>query len=117
MLEDQRIESRSDAVSATPISMEKIQMVLASLNNPSNFNVTSEHLDEILAQRKQVNEFVHEDKKEELAHQRFILRWSLISILVMSVLILWKAPEYFTQVITALIAGLGGFGIGKSQGK
>lgn len=82
-----------------------MQRVLNADNSP---DFTSEQIDELLAQKRQVNEFVHEDKKRESENSKFFLTVVLLFILIFSAMIVWKLPEYFGEVLSFLAGLFGG---------
>lgn len=97
----------------SPVTTESLQMLMASLGNQQNLPVNVEHVTEMLSQRRQINEFINEDKKRNSWDQRYYLTAGLMFILVISALIIFTYPEYFTQVLALIIGGFGGFGFGR----
>ena len=97
----------------SPVSTENLQMLLAQLGNQGSLPVTEEHVAEMLAQRRQINEFINEDKRRSSYDQKYYLTGGLIFVLLISALTIFTHPEYFTQVLSLIIGGFGGFGLGK----
>ncbi len=121
MHNDELNKKRSNDVESTPaispVTTEKLQMLMASMGNQQNLPVNEEHVTEILAQRRQINGFINEDKQRESSDQRYFLTAGLIFILLISALTILKKPEYFTQVLSLIIGGFGGFGFGRATKK
>lgn len=105
------IGSRID--SPNPVSTEQLQMLMASLSGQQDLPVNEEHITEILAQRRQINEFINKDKERVSWDGRYYLTAGLIFILLISALVILTHPEYFTQVLALIIGGFGGFGLGR----
>ena len=101
----------------TRVVSESLQMLMASLGGSQDLPVTEEHISEMLSQRRQVNEFVNEGKKRDSYDQRYCLTIGLLFIVVISALIIFTHPEYFTQVLSLIIGGFGGFGLGRASKK
>lgn len=99
---------------ASPVSTENLQMVMASLGNQSNLPVNEEHVTEMLSQRRQINEFINTDKGRDSYDKKYYLTVGLIFILLISALVIFTYPEYFTQVLALIIGGFGGFGLGRA---
>jgi len=88
-------------------------MLMASMGNQQNLPVTAEHVTEMLSQRRQINEFINQDKGRNSWDQKYYLTAGLIFILGISALVIYTHPEYFTQVLALIIGGFGGFGLGR----
>jgi polyferredoxin len=84
---------------------------MANIGN-QQLPVTSGHVDEILSQRRQINEFINKDKERDSWDRKYYLTVGLIFILIISCLVIFTYPEYFTQVLSLIIGGFGGFGLG-----
>lgn len=82
-------------------------------------NLSETQVDEVLAQRKEIAGFVHEDRKRESFDTKFILIGILIFVLLFSCLVLWKKPDVFSEVLSLIVGlfggGAGGYGLGKSK--
>jgi len=74
-------------------------------------DLTKEQKDELLSQRRQISEYIHEDKKRSSFDNRFHLIAALVFVLLFSGLVLWQKPDVFEQVL-ALVVGLFGGGAG-----
>ena len=86
---------------------------MATMGNQQSNQVTEDHINELLAQRRQVNEYVNEDRKRSSWDKKYYLTIGLAFILLISCLIIFTHPEFFTQVLSLIIGGFGGFGLGK----
>ena len=95
------------------ITTETLQMLMTNLSNQQNLPITEGHVSEMLAQRRQINEFISDDKKRGSWDQKYYLTVGLVFILLISGLLLLTRPEYFTQVLSLIIGGFGGFGLGR----
>ncbi|MBI5613570.1 hypothetical protein HY947_01475 [Candidatus Gottesmanbacteria bacterium] len=100
---------------------EKLMAIMRQIESSSFDKMDSEHITEVLAQRRQVREYIHEENMQE--HERFkILQKNglvhLIIIILFALIILLMVvfvdKSYFPQAITLIIGFLGGFGVGKS---
>ena len=111
-------EMKPDGDSPNPriptITRESIQMLAASLSGQQNLPVTEAHVEEMLSQRRQINEFINKDKERDSWDGKYYLTIGLIFILAISALIIFTKPEYFTQVLALIIGGFGGFGLGRT---
>ncbi len=99
----------------TPVSTESLQMMMASLGNQPNLPVNETHVTEMLSQRRQINEFINTDKARDSYDKKYYLTAGLIFILLISGLVIFTYPEYFTQVLALIIGGFGGFGLGRAS--
>ena len=97
-----------------PVSSESLQMLMASLGDQQNLPVNEAHVTEMLSQRRQINEFISEDKKRGSYDKKYFLTAGLIFIVVISSIVIFTHPEYFTQVLALIIGGFGGFGFGQA---
>jgi hypothetical protein len=88
-----------------------MQKVLGSDNSP---DFTKEQVDELLSQKREITGYIHEDKKSDSWDNKFYLVAILIFVLLFSCLVLWKKPEFFSEVLSFLTGvfggGLGGYG-------
>lgn len=110
--EDQE-EATEVGMVETPVTTEKLQVMLASLGNQQKLPMNEKHVTEMLFQRRQINEFINKDKQRDSGDKRYFLTAGLVFIFMISCLVLYTYPEYFTQVLSLIIGGFGGFGIGK----
>lgn len=102
------VQGQSENAETTHELSILMQRVLGTDNSP---DFTSEQVDELLSQKRQVNEFVHEDKKRDSADAKFYMVVILVFILLFTALILWRRPDYFGEVLSFL-AGLFGGSLG-----
>jgi len=90
-----------------------LQKVLGNENVPE---FTKEQVDEILSQKREITNFIHEDKKRESGDNKFYLVVVLIFICIFAGGVLFNEPEYFDVVLSFLAGifggGLGGYGLG-----
>lgn len=107
------IPAREEKSSEMSILLEK---VLGSDNTP---NFTKEQVDELLSQKREITGFIHNDKQQESWDSKFCFIVVLAFILIFSVLILWKKPDLFNEVLSFLAGlfggGLGGYGLGSRK--
>ncbi len=96
------------------VTTESLQMLMANLGSQQNLPVTEEHVSEMLSQRRQINEFVSKDKERTSWDEKYYLTVGLLFILIISALVIFTHPEYFTQVLSLIIGGFGGFGLGRA---
>lgn len=89
-----------------------LQKVLGADNTP---NFTEKQVDELLAQKREITGFIHEDKKRESRDGKFYLTSVLAFILLFSGLVMWKKPDLFSEVLSFLVGvfggSLGGYGL------
>ncbi len=85
-----------------------LQKVLGTESVPE---FTREQVDEVLSQKREVTNFIHEDKKRESKNNRFYLGFILVFILLFAGMVLFKDPEYF-DIVLGFLAGIFGGGIG-----
>src|ERR1700722_215113 len=94
-----------------------LQILLQKIVGGNTFTPTEKQVDEILAQRAKVIDYVHEDKKIASADSRFYLKMVLVFVLIFAALVLWLDKDIFSQVLSFLAGlfggGLGGYGFGK----
>lgn len=105
--------TNSPTASSNPVSMENLQMLMASLGGQQDLPVNEEHVTEMLAQRRQINEYINKDKERGSWDGKYYLTTGLLFILAISALVMFTRPEYFTQVLSLIIGGFGGFGLGR----
>ncbi|MEK7592867.1 MAG: hypothetical protein AAB508_05775 [Patescibacteria group bacterium] len=100
---------------------EKFMAIMRQIESSSFDKMDGAHITEVLAQRRQVREYIHEENMQE--HERYkILQKNgliqLIIIILFALIILSMVAivdkSYFPQAITLIIGFLGGFGVGKS---
>ena len=96
-----------------PVSTESLQMLMANLGSQPDMPINEGHVTEMLLQRRQINEFINDDKNRNSWDQRYFLTVGLVFILLISALVIFTHPEYFTQVLSLIIGGFGGFGLGR----
>ncbi len=101
----------------SPITTEALQILMANLSNQQNLPVTEDHVAEMLSQRRQINEFINKDNGRKSWDQKYYLTSGLLFILMISGLVIFTKPEYFTQVLALIIGGFGGFGLGRATSK
>lgn len=101
-------------------SNQTLQLLLEKVMGGESFTPTSQQFDEILAQRKTVHSYIHEERMQE--HDRFKIQSKdgkyqltvlLVFVLLLAIIVLIWQPDYFTQVLFALLGFAGGFGVGK----
>lgn len=107
-------DTSSQGAASAPVSTENLQMLMASLGNQQNLPVNEEHVTEMLSQRRQINEYINNDKARDSYDKKYYLTAGLIFILTISCLVIFTHPEYFTQVLALIIGGFGGFGFGRA---
>ncbi|MBI2454019.1 MAG: hypothetical protein HYV54_00360 [Parcubacteria group bacterium] len=101
-------------------SVHTLQVLLQKVMGGDNFTPTAKQFDEILNQRKTVHGYIHEERMQEhdkfkinSKNDRFYLVIILIFVLLMSAGVLIFKPDFFTEVLSALLGFAGGFGVGK----
>ncbi|MDQ5953199.1 MAG: hypothetical protein QG551_427 [Patescibacteria group bacterium] len=109
---DNKVTPESKLVSERSDNMS---MLLQKVIGTDSFNPTEQQVDEVLSQRRQVLSYVHEDRKQESTDKKFYFTLTLVATTVIILLVLFFAKEYLTQVLSLIIGGLGGYGIGKTQ--
>lgn len=86
------------------------------------FNLTEAQIDETLAQRRQVHEYIHKERMQK--HEQFKLSWrsnliglcgTLIFIFTFGILIFIYRPEYIQQFLSAVLGFFGGYGFAKGE--
>lgn len=99
------------------VTTEALQILMANLTNQQNLPVTEDHVAEMLSQRRQINEYINKDNGRKSWDQKYYLTIGLVFILLISGLVIFTKPEYFTQVLSLIIGGFGGFGLGRATRK
>lgn len=101
-------------------STQTLQVLMQKVMGGDNFAPTSQQFDEILAQRKVVHSYIHEERMQD--HEKFKISSSdskyyvtliLVFVIIICSFVLFLKPDYFTQVLSALLGFAGGFGVGK----
>ncbi len=99
-----------------------LQMMLQKVIGQDAYMPSQEQVSKIIEQRGEIARYIREDRKEE--NDRFFkastnslhfFYGSLCFVLLISGAVLWQRPEYFTQVLSALLGFAGGFGVGHSR--
>lgn len=103
----------TDGVGLQTGTAERLQMMMATMDGNSNLPVNETHVTEMLAQRRQINDYINADKARDSWDQKYYLTAGLVFILLISLLVIFTKPEYFTQVLSLVIGGFGGFGLGR----
>lgn len=121
-----RDNSSNNSQSTAPVEtrQENLQMLLAGLADNDNIpKLTTEQVTKIIDQRSKVQEFVHEDKKNAFELEKIdrknrlhYLYTGAVAIILLCGIVLKYKPEYFSQLLQAIVTTLGGYGIGKYQG-
>ncbi len=98
---------------------EKTMTVLMQkvMGGDGSFEPTEEQVDEILAQKSKIIDYIHADKKQDSKDGRFYFLALLIGVGVIILCVLFFAKEYLTQIVSAIVGALGGYGVGKGQQK
>lgn len=105
-----------------PHSETKLQMILQKIIGQDAYTPTPEQVSTIIFQRGEIAGYIRKDREEE--HERFKVTagnnlhyfyGSLIFVVLIAGAVLWQKPEYFTQVLSALLGFAGGFGVGQSK--
>ncbi len=109
-------------VTSSPASETTLQMIMQRVIGQDAYTPTLAQIDEIIAQKGKIVDYIREDRKED--HDKFKISsknglhyfyGSLVFITVIAGAVLWQKPEYFTQVLSALLGFAGGFGLGQSK--
>jgi hypothetical protein len=95
---------------------EKLQVVMQSLTEGSGTKLSENQVNEVLSQRREVNGYIHEERMQR--HERYKIgskdkRLYFFLALLFSVLVMCLKPEYFTEVLFALLGFAGGYGVGR----
>lgn len=105
-------EPRATLVSEKETSFS---VMLQKVLGENSFSPTEKQVDEILSQRRKVYDYIHDDKKTDSYDKKFYFIGALIGSLVVTILVLFFAKEFLTQIISLIIGAFGGYGIGKAQ--
>lgn len=77
-------------------------------------DLSESQVNEVLAQRRQVTDYIHKDRERESFDLKFYLVIILVFILIFSGGVLWRKPDAFSEVLSLLIGlfggGFGGYG-------
>jgi len=125
---DEVIVPQSSVVQqSTPVETksENLQMLLAGLaDTDSHPKLTTDQVTQLIEQRSKIHEYIRDDKKDAFELQKIerknhlhVLYVGAIGVVILSVFVLIFKPEYFAQLLQALVTTLGGYGIGKYQAK
>jgi hypothetical protein len=97
---------------------ESMEMLLASLDSGEGIanRLTEEHINTLLAQRGDIIEKIHIDRRSERWDGKFYFVGSLLFALIIIGGVAWVKPEFLSEVIIALVSGLGGYGYGYGKG-
>jgi hypothetical protein len=92
-----------------------LQKVIGSGEQDS---LTEEQKTELLAQRRQISEYIHEDKRRASSDERFRLVSLMLFVFLFSGLVLLFKPDSFEQVLALVIGlfggGAGGYALGRA---
>jgi len=100
---------------------EEMQMLLAQLSD-STPNSSPQQIEKIIDARSRAQELIREDHKdnfslakEDKRNERHFLYVIAIAVVILSLAVLIFKPDLLSQLITALLSGGGGYGIGKMK--
>lgn len=91
-----------------------LQKIMGQDNVPS---LSDAQISELLAQRREIANYIHEDKKRESYDAKFLFVGVLTFVLIFSALVLWKKPDVFSEVLSLIVGLLGGGAGGYTFGK
>lgn len=100
---------------------EKLTMIMKQIERGSFENMDATQITEVLSQKRQVNEYIHEENMQE--HERFkilqrnaIVQWGVIVVFALIIFLVVAVVDksYMPQALTLIIGFIGGFGIGKT---
>ena len=111
MPDDGGIETSSRVGDKEPSFSLLLQQVIGKDSLP----ITEKQVDEVLSQRRQIHELMHKDKQRESLDKRFYFFATLLASLIVIILVLFFAKQFLTQVLSLIIGGIGGYGLGRSQ--
>lgn len=94
-----------------------LSILMQKVSGEGPITPTEKQVDEILSQRRQVHDMIHKDGIRESNDKKYYFTVIIIASCVVIVLVLFFAREFLTQVLSLIIGGLGGYGIGKNQQK
>lgn len=98
---------------------QSIEMLLAQLESGSGIanKLNDLHIDKLIAQRGEIIEKVHADRKGERWDNKFYITAGLIFAALVLGGVMFFLPEYFPEAMTALVSGGGGLGAGYGLAK
>lgn len=111
---------RNENSAKNPQSETNLQMVLQKVIGQNAYTPTPEQVSKIIEQRGKIVGYVRKDREEE--HEKFKIDarnnlhyfyGSLIFVVVIAGSVLYMRPEYFNEVLSALLGFAGGLGIGQ----
>jgi len=125
MPEPTQVVDNKDADDKKPkeTKKEELKMLMASLADDSVPQLNSQQIDKVLEDRAKVNEYIREDRKDK--HEEFntekknelhFLYVGAIFLLAVASIVAFVKPEYLGELVTGIVAGGGGYGIGKYKG-
>lgn len=109
------IESKDSKVVSEKEST--LSILMQKVLGEGSITPTEKQVDEILSQRRQVHDMVHKDGIRESGDKRYYFTMIMIASFAVITLVLFFAREFLTQVLSLIIGGLGGYGIGKNNQK
>ena len=99
----------------------QLQVLLQKVIGEDNLNLSERQIDEILAQRKEVNKYIYDERMQR--HDRFKISeknklhyfyGSSVLVVLIAGAVLVYHPEYFKEVLALLFGFAGGFGVGRN---
>ena len=111
MPDDGGIEPAARSGDKEPSFSQLLQRVIGK----DSLDITEKQVDEVLAQQRQIHEFVHQDKQRESWDKRFYFFVTLVASLIVIILVLFFAKQFLTQGLSLIVGGIGGYGLGRSQ--
>lgn len=72
-------------------------------------------IDLLIQQREKVYDYIHIDKKQDSYDRKYYFTGVAIVVLAVLCMVVFKVPEYTTQVISLIIGAVGGYGLGKTK--
>lgn len=99
----------SESEKSMTVLMQKV------MGGEGSFEPNEEQVDEILAQKSKIIDYVHQDKLRDSKDRRFYFLGILIALVTVVLLVLFFAKEYLTQIVSLIVGAFGGYGVGKSQ--
>lgn len=122
--------SDTKKVAATPpvqkVSEEKqreLLMMMQHINDDNGVDFTENQVDKILEQKGKVFDYIHEERMQE--HERYKIQsrdgrfyfgWVLVFFVLLLGTVIFRVPEYTSQVLSGVFGLLSGLGIGTSIG-
>lgn len=92
-----------------------LSVLMRGMVGENAFVPTERQVDEMLAQRREVHNFIHEDKKMESKDNRFYFGWTILVCLLIVMFVLFFAKEFLTQVLSLIVGAFGGYGFGRTH--